>query len=56
MHKTLFSPANHTSSFFIFYIFDYLWVSLIAQLVKNLPALQETSVRLLSQKDALEKG
>ena len=46
MHKTFLSPGNHTSPFFIFYIFDYLWVSLRAQLVKNLPALQETLVRL----------
>ena len=50
------SPANHTSSFFIFYIFEYLWVSFIAQLVNNLPALQETPVQLLGQKDPLEKG
>ena len=30
--------------------------SLIAQLVKNLPAMQETLVQLLSQEDLLEKG
>ena len=30
--------------------------SLIAQLVKNLPAMQETLVRFLSQEDPLEKG
>ena len=30
--------------------------SLIAQLVKNLPAMQETPVRFLGQKDPLEKG
>ena len=29
---------------------------LIAQLVKNLPAMQETLVRFLAQEDALEKG
>ena len=29
--------------------------SLIAQLVKNLPAMQETQVRLLGQEDPLEK-
>ena len=33
-----------------------LWASLIAQLVKNLPAMQETSVRFLGQEDPLEKG
>ena len=30
--------------------------SLVAQLVKNLPALQETSVRSLDWEDPLEKG
>ena len=30
--------------------------SLIAQLVKNTPAMQETLVRFLGQKDPLEKG
>ena len=30
--------------------------SLEAQLVKNLPALQETPIRLLSQENPLEKG
>ena len=30
--------------------------SLIAQLVKNLPAMQETPVQLLGREDLLEKG
>ena len=30
--------------------------SLIAQLVKNPPAMQETPVRFLGQEDPLEKG
>ena len=30
--------------------------SLVSQLVKNLPAMQETSVRFLGQEDPLEKG
>ena len=30
--------------------------SLIAQLVKNLPAIQETLVQFLGQEDLLEKG
>ena len=30
--------------------------SLIAQLVKNLPAMQETPVPFLGQEDPLEKG
>ena len=33
-----------------------LRASLIAQLVKNLPAMQETLVCFLSQEDSLEKG
>ena len=36
----------------------YLWIgaSLIAQLVKNPPAMQETMVGFLGQEDPLEKG
>ena len=30
--------------------------SLIAQLIKNLPATQETSIRFLGREDPLEKG
>ena len=32
------------------------WTSLVAQLVKNLPAMQETWVRSLGWEDPLEKG
>ena len=32
------------------------WASLVAQMVKNLPAMQETWVQSLGQKDPLEKG
>ena len=32
------------------------WASLIGQLVKNLPAMQETQVQFLGQEDLLEKG
>ena len=35
---------------------QYSWVSLVAQLVKNPPAVQETSVRFLCGEDLLEKG
>ena len=31
-------------------------VSLVAQLVNNLPAMQETPVRILGREDPLEKG
>ena len=36
--------------------FRSLRASLIAQLVKNLPAIQETPVQFLGQEDPLEKG
>ena len=32
------------------------WASLVAQTVKNLPAMQETQVQSLGQEDPLEKG
>ena len=32
-----------------------LWASLVAQLVKNLPAMQETRVHILGQEDPLAK-
>ena len=33
-----------------------VWVSMVAQLVKNLPAMQGTQVRSLGWEDTLEKG
>ena len=33
-----------------------LWASLVAQLVKNLPAMWETWIRSLGWEDLLEKG
>ena len=38
------------------YLIQYSWASLVAQLVKNLPAIQETWVRSLGWEDPLEKG
>ena len=38
------------------YPLQYSWASLVAQLVKNLPAMQETCARSLSWEDPLEKG
>ena len=32
-----------------------VWASLVSQMVKNLPAIQETQVRSLGQEDPLEK-
>ena len=34
----------------------YLWASLGAQMVKNLPAVRETQVQSLGRKDPLEKA
>ena len=33
-----------------------IWASLVAQMVKNLPAMQETQVQFLGQEDPLEEG
>ena len=37
-------------------LMTYIGASLVAQLVKNLPAMQETWVRSLGWEDPLEKG
>ena len=36
--------------------FQYSWASLVAQLIKNLPAKRETWVQSLGWEDPLEKG
>ena len=38
------------------YIYTHIWVSLIAETVKNLPVMWETSVQSLSWEDPLEVG
>ena len=45
------SPGEGTG-----YPLEYSWASLVVQLVKNPPAMQETWVRSLGWEDALEKG
>ena len=47
----LWSPLSLAS-----YSLQYSWASLVAQLVKNPPAMWETWVRSLSLEDPLEKG
>ena len=37
-------------------VYVYIGASLVAQLVKNPPTMQETLVRFLDQEDSLEKG
>ena len=43
------------SCFFFFSLWHFSRVSLVAQLVKNQPAMQETRIRFLGQEDPLEK-
>ena len=38
------------------YPLQYSWASLVAQMVKNLPVMQEIWVQSLDQEDPLEKG
>ena len=38
------------------YPLQYSWASLVAQLVKNLPAMRKTRVRSLGGEDLLEEG
>ena len=38
------------------YPLQYSWASLVAQMVKNRPAMQETWIRSLSWKNPLEEG
>ena len=43
-------------SFLLLSAFSFLGASLVAELVKNLPAIQETLVQFLGWEDVLEKG
>ena len=38
------------------YYYTFIWASLVAQLVKNLPAMLETWVQSLGWEDPLEEG
>ena len=40
----------------IVHMYPYMGASLVAQLVKNLPAMQNTLVQFLGQEDLLEMG
>ena len=50
IHNFLFNDSQFLKVIFLF------WASLMAQLIKNLPAMQETPVQFLGQEDPLEKG
>ena len=47
--------VKEDSKNFFFYVTHVYWASLVAQSVKNLPAMQETQVRFLDQEDPLKK-
>ena len=38
------------------YTYTYMWASLVAQMIKNLPAMLETQVQSLRWEDPMEKG
>ena len=38
------------------FILPFEWASLVAQLAKNLPSMQETPVQFLGRENPLEKG
>ena len=50
----IFSGSNTKYMFML--LFKDLWASLIVQLVKNPPAVEETWVPFLGQEDPLEEG
>ena len=50
------SISEHRESFSLSLHFALLWVSLVAQLVKNPPVLQESWVRSLGWENPLEEG
>ena len=52
----LFSVKNLTVPLWEDFLVFILWASLIAQLVKNLPAMQTTPIQFLGWEDPLEKG
>ena len=53
---SLISGSGRSTGEGIGYPFQYSWASLVAQLVKNPPAMQETWVWFLGWEDPLEKG
>ena len=48
--------AAHQAPLSLGFPAQYSWASLVAQLVKNLPAVWETWIRSLGREDPLEKG
>ena len=55
--RSIHVAVNSIISFFFLWLSNIpYWASLVVQMVKNPPAVQETQVRSLSQDDSLEKG
>ena len=50
------SGSGRSSGEDLGYLLQYFWASLMAQLVNNLPEMQETWVQSLGGEDPLEKG
>ena len=48
--------GNKISTFLALVKYNILWGFLVAQLVKNPPAMQKNLVRFLGQEDLLERG
>ena len=51
-----FKESDTTEGLSLFTLEVVYMVSLVVEMVKNLPAMQETQVRSLSWEDPLEKG
>ena len=55
-------PGVHSCLVAIFFYGDFecgtgaTWASMVAEMVKNMPAIRETLVQSLGQKDPLEEG
>ena len=56
MQETLIPGSGRSTREGIDYRFQYSWISFVAQLVKNPPAVWETRVRFWGWEDPPEKG
>ena len=52
----VYSPTIDVEEAEVDQFYEDLWASLVAQMVKNLPAMQETRDWFLGQEDPLKKG
>ena len=53
---SLYIHTNSARGFPFLHTLSNIWVSLVAQMVKNLPAMWETRVQSIIWEDTLEKG